>query len=174
MHRPRLNHLSSAVSIQKTGKMRTVWLPYLLIKRSDAIPAVSHFAPLSLFNSYVIAHERTALRGLYTYKRTIVEGEPYHLPFYVSDFHENWATEIRAIRSEALFRKLLSQLLLNAIIRPSFCTHFINPSLVDENVGINSRRSRIQFAAACRFCETNRCRISMRVIFVSRGKQSSP
>ena len=48
--------------------MRTVCLLYLLIKRSDAILAMSHFTALSLFNSYVIAHGHTTLRELYTHK----------------------------------------------------------------------------------------------------------
>lgn len=78
---------SSAVSIQKTKEMRIVCLLYLLIKRSDALLAMSHFTPLSLFNSYVIAHEHTALQECYIvtnyYTYTIVEGELYHLPFYI-------------------------------------------------------------------------------------------
>lgn len=59
---------SSAASIQKTKEMRIVCLLYLLIKRSDALLAMSHFTALSLFNSYVIAHEHTALQELYTHK----------------------------------------------------------------------------------------------------------
>lgn len=85
-----------------SGKLEGVRLLYLLIKRSGAIFAASHFTALSLFSSYVIAHERTALGQSYIpTNQQPVEGEPYHLPLRVSDFHENWAIEIRAIRSEA-------------------------------------------------------------------------
>lgn len=44
------------------GTIRTLCL---LIIPAGAIPAASHFTALSLFNSYVIAHERTALEELY-------------------------------------------------------------------------------------------------------------
>jgi len=73
----------------------------LLITRANAIPAASHFTALSLFNSYVIAHERTALEDLYIVSARIRGSYP-------SYFRENWKNQIHNLLL-SLLRILQSQ-----------------------------------------------------------------
>lgn len=75
--------------------MRTVCRLCLLIIRASAIPAAFHFTALSLFSSYVIAHERTALEVLYIVSARTRDSYP-------SYFRENWENQIHNLLPSAI------------------------------------------------------------------------